>query len=94
MLAKQLMEVLIAAHFVGVAQIGKHIPITPPIVTGIRVTGTDTRLVATLKKTFSDDGHLVINPDIPEPGKEMLEFPGEGQNAIASIFVGVKPVAP
>ena len=69
-------------------------PLTPPVVTGIRITGTDAKLVSELKKTFSDDGHLVISPDLPEPGKEMLVFPGEGLNAVAQIFVGVKPIIP
>ena len=81
------MAALIEAHFVGFAQIGKHMPLTPPIVTGIRITGTDTKLVAELKKTFSEDGHLVISPDVPEPGKEMLVFPpGEELNAVAKIL--------
>jgi len=91
-LSMQLRETLIRAGFVGISQIGKHMPLIPPIVTGVRVTGTDAKLVAALKKAFSDDGHLIVSPDLPEPGKEMLVFPGEGLNATATIFVGVKPL--
>src|ERR1700691_586565 len=91
-LAGQIGKAVLAAGIVIAAdEIGAHIPAHAPIIEGVRVTGTDARLVSALKSALWASDIAVDRKEAPV-GAELLEFTTEPKDVVATIYVGAKPI--
>jgi hypothetical protein len=64
------------------------------VATGVRVTGQDGAFVTAILKALSSLGRVAVSPEAPPQGAAGMSMGDDGTAAAATIFVGVKPIAP